>query len=125
MSVHYGTEKFHIDKDGVCEPIWRIGKLEWREIREVFLKQERARDYVCIVVRDRAGLHARLGFIGRIFSTATRAAGCGDLSINAAQRGIQAGEIVEFASEMITASLAKKKADPVGTDNDRAAPGRV
>jgi len=125
MSVHYGTEKFHIDKDGVCEPIWRIGKLEWREIREVFLKQECDRDYVCIVVRDREALHARLGLIGRIFSTATRAAGCGDLSINAAQRGIQAAEVVELGSEMITASLAKKKADPGGTDNSGAAPRRV
>jgi hypothetical protein len=70
MSVHYGTERFHIDKDGICEPVWRIGKLEWKEIREVFLKQEGDRAYVCIVARDRSALHARLGFIGRIFSTA-------------------------------------------------------
>lgn len=113
MSIHYlagpDAERFHIDDEGICEPVWRIGKLEWRDVREVFLKQEADREYVCIVVRDRAALQSRLGFIGRIFNAATREAGCGDLSINAAQRGIRAGEVVEFASEMITASLAKKK----------------
>ena len=113
MSVHYiagpGSERFHIDADGICEPVWRIGKLEWKDIREVFLKQEGVREYVCVVVRDRSALQSRLGFIGRFFSSATRAAGCGDLSINAAQRGIRAGDVVEFASQMITASLAKKE----------------
>jgi hypothetical protein len=128
MSVHYSTDdsprSFRIDDEGVCEPLWGIGSLEWSEVREVFSKSDGGRDYICIVVRDRDALKSRLGFLRRFFSTATRSSGFGDLSIDAVLRGVQAEQIVEFASNMVTAS-SKKKAHPVGTDNDRAAPGRV
>lgn len=128
MSVHYSTgdspRGFRIDDEGVCEPLWGIGSLEWSEVREVFSKRDSGRDYICIVVRDREALKSRQGFLRRFFSTATRSTGFGDLSIDTVRRGLQADQVVEFASSMVTASL-KKKAHPVGTDNDRASPGRV
>ena len=124
MSVHYSTGGFHIDDEGVCEPLWGVGNLEWSEVREVFSKRDGGRDYICIVVRDRDALKSRQGFLRRFFSTATRSTGFGDLSIDTVRRGLQAEQVVEFASRMVTASL-KKKAHPVGTDNSGAAPLRV
>lgn len=128
MSVHYSTGDspcgFRIDDEGLCEPLWGIGSLEWSEVREVFSKRDGGRDYICIVVRDREALKARQGFLRRFFSTATRSTGFGDLSIDTMRRGLQAEQVVEFASSMVTASL-KKRAHPVGTDNDRAGPSRV
>ncbi len=105
--------RFHIDEEGICEPIWGIGNLEWKDIREVFLKRDGACEYICVVVRDRLALRSRLSFFGRIFSSATRAVGQGDLTSNATHRGIQGDEAVEFASNMITASLKKKLPDKV------------
>ena len=128
MSIRYPTPDsrpaFRIDDDGVCEPLWGIGSLEWSEVREVFSKRDGGRDYICLVVRDRDALKSRLGFLRRFFSTATRSTGFGDLTIDAARRGLQAEQVVEFASNKVTASL-KKTAHPVGTDNSGAAPRRV
>ena len=128
MSVHYSTGDsplgFRIDDEGVCEPLWGIGNLEWSEVREVFSKRDGGRDYICIFVRDRDALKSRQGFLRRFFSTATRSTGFGDLSIDTARRGLQAEQVVEFASGMVTASL-KKKAQQAGTDNSGASPLRV
>jgi len=128
MSVHYSTvdcpREFRIDDEGVCEPLWGIGKLEWSEVREVFSKRDGGRDYVCIVVRDRDALKSRQGFLRRFLSTATRSTGFGDLSIDTVRRGLQAEQVVEFSSSMVTASL-KKKAQQGGTDNSGASPLRV
>jgi len=128
MSVHYSTGdsplEFRVDDEGVCEPLWGIGRLGWSEVREVFSKRDGGRDYICIVVRDRDALKSRQGFLRRYFSTATCSTGFGDLSIDTVHRGLQAEQVVEFASSMVTASL-KKKAQQVGTDNSGAAPLRV
>jgi len=128
MSVRYSTgdspPTFRIDDEGICEPLWGIGSLEWSEVREVFAKRDGGRDYICIVVRDRDALKSRQGFLRRYFSTATRATSFGDLTIDPVRRGLEAEQVVEFASNMVTASL-KKKAHPAGTDNSGAAPRRV
>lgn len=112
MSVRYiagvDTSRFRFDEEGICEPAWRIGNLEWRDIREVSLTRDGTCEYICVVVRDRMALRSRLGFLGRLFSNATRTVGHGDLTINATRRGIKGDDAVEFASSMITASLEKK-----------------
>ena len=111
MSVYYTTgdspQGFRIDDEGVCEPLWGIGKLEWSEVREVFSKRSGGRDYICIVVRDRDALKSRQGFLRRFFSTANRSTGFGDLSIDTVRRGVRAEQLVEFASNMVTASQKK------------------
>lgn len=117
MSVRYSTgdtaPTFRIDDEGICEPLWGIGSLGWSEVREVFFKRDGGRDYICIVVRDREALKSRQGFLRRYFSTASRSTGFGDLTIDAVRRGLQAEQVVEFASRMVTASLKRAPIQPL------------
>ena len=96
--------RFQLNEEGICDPLWKIGMLKWSDVKEVFAKSDRRRDFVCIVVRDRIALGSRLGFLRRIFNAATRATGYGDLTIDATRAGIRAEDVVEFASVRITAS---------------------
>ena len=112
MSVHYSTAdsppRFHMDDEGICEPLWGIGKLEWREVREVFSKRDGGHDYICIVVRDRDALKSRQGFLRRFLSTAARSTGFGDLTIDTVRRDLHAEQVVDFASSRVTTSLKKE-----------------
>ncbi|MBI3884641.1 MAG: hypothetical protein HY302_02765 [Opitutae bacterium] len=103
-----GEGRFQLDEEGIFNPLWGIGTLTWREVRDVFVQQDGTREYVCVVVRDRAALKARLGFLRRLFHKATQTTGFGDLTIDVARAGIQAQEVVEFASSMIDRGIVKK-----------------
>ena len=95
--------RFQLDEEGISDPLWAIGTLEWKEVREVFIKCDGDREFVCVVVRDRKALNSRLGFLRRIFNSATQATGFGDLTIDVARAGVRAEDIIGFAATRIAA----------------------
>jgi hypothetical protein len=95
--------RFQLDEDGISNPLWAIGTLQWKEVREVFIKRDGGREFVCIVVRDRQALNSRLGFLRRIFNSATQATGFGDLTIDVARAGVRAEDIIGFSATRIAA----------------------
>ena len=98
-----GQPRFQVDEEGIWDPLWNIGTLQWKDVRTVFSKCDGAREFICVGVRDRDALRSRVGFLRRFANTAAQETGFGDLTTDATGAGIRVEEVVAFASARILA----------------------
>ena len=88
-----------IDDQGILDRTLKVGRIEWGDIRAVFLKRSQGQPFLCLELADPSKYTQRLSPLLRRMTQLNRKLGFTDLSLNLAGTSIDPEQVEELLSK--------------------------
>lgn len=94
-----------ISENGICVTYWNVGRIAWRDIREVFVRTDGGADYICFTLRSPEDFRSRMSSIARTINTATQQTEFGDFTLKPSSMGLDTREVLAIVREHMRSSI--------------------